>query len=177
MLDQSGFAPTLPTGSTWGRLGQRLVVPYEAPQRRRVNVAGALAPYDPAGPHLCFESRRTQDGPYTATAHLAFVRHLVPASQRQRPCVVLLDNYSVHHSRTVTDALPELAAVGITFCLLPPYIPKLNPIEAVWRQVKYQDLPERSYPTDTALQTAGDAALIARAAHLRNSAKNLHEPA
>jgi len=176
-LDQSGFAPTLPTGYTWGRRGQRLEVPYEASQGRRVNVVGALAPFDPGGAQLRFASRRRPDGPYDATAHLAFVRQLVPATSRHRPCVVVLDNYSVHHSHTVTDALPELAAAGITFCFLPPYSPKLNPIEAVWRQIKYQDLPERSYPTDTALQTAVDAALIARAAHLYKSTKDLPRPA
>ena len=47
-LNHSGFAPTLPTGSRWGRLGPRLVVPYEAPEGRRINAVGALAPYDPA---------------------------------------------------------------------------------------------------------------------------------
>ncbi|MFD8749550.1 hypothetical protein ACFV0O_00980 [Kitasatospora sp. NPDC059577] len=28
-LDQSGFAPTMPTGYTWSRAGQRAVVPRE----------------------------------------------------------------------------------------------------------------------------------------------------
>lgn len=153
------------------------MVPYEAPQGRRVNVVGALAPFDPDGPRLRFESRRKRDGPYDAPAHLAFVRQLVPAEPRRRPCIVVLDNYSVHHSRTVTDALPALRTEGITFCFLPPYSPKLNPIESVWRQVKYQDLPERSHPTDTALQTAVDAALTARAEDLHRSANNLPPPA
>ena len=29
-LDESGFAPTLPTSSTWARIGTREVVPDEA---------------------------------------------------------------------------------------------------------------------------------------------------
>jgi transposase len=160
------------------------VVPYEAPQGRRVNVVGAYAPYDPTDPRLCHESRRKRDGPYNAEAHLAFVRQLVAgeaatgaAVRADRPCVVVLDNYSVHHSRVVMDAVSELAAAGITFCFLPPYSPKLNPIEAVWRQVKYQDLPERSYSSDTTLQKAVDAALTARAKALRESTRNLPEPA
>lgn len=157
-------------------------MPYEAPQGRRVNVVGAYAPYAPTGPRLCFASRRKRDGPYNAEVHLAFVRQLVKtqtgaAGRDGRPCVVVLDNYSVHHSRVVRDALPELAAAGITFCFLPPYSPKLNPIEAVWRQIKYQDLPERSHPTDTALQKAVDAALTARAERLQESPQNLPVPA
>lgn len=179
-LDQSGFAPTLPTGYTWGRRGRRAVVPYEAPQGRRVNVVGAFAPYDPAGPGLRFATRRKADGPYDAAAHLAFVRRVAglpptPAAddRRDRPCVVVLDNYAVHHARAVKAAAPALAAHGVTFCYLPPYSPELNPIEAVWRQVKYQDLPERSHPTETALQAAVEAALTDRARRLAKPTNEL----
>ncbi|WP_254708364.1 NucA/NucB deoxyribonuclease domain-containing protein [Streptomyces lunaelactis] len=41
-LDESGFAPTTPTGYTWSRVGQRAVVPREDTKNRRVNVLGAL---------------------------------------------------------------------------------------------------------------------------------------
>ena len=119
-LDQSGFAPTLPTGAGWGRLGTRLVVPDEAPQGRRVNAVGALAPHDPAGPRLLFETRRTAEGRYDAAAHLAFVARLAEAGTAGRPCVVVLDNYSVHHSAPVKAAEPALAEAGTGFCFLPP---------------------------------------------------------
>lgn len=180
-LDQSGFAPTLPTGFSWGRVGTRLVVPYEAPQGRRVNVVGALAPYAPAGPRFVFETRRTAQGRYDAAAHLAFARGTVaeaptdsPADfRRARPCVVVLDNSSVHHSQAVKDATPGLEQQGVRFCFLPPYSPELNPIEPVWRQAKYQDLPERSHPTDLALQAAVEAALANRATLLRKATHDL----
>ena len=180
-LDESGFAPTLPTGYTWGRRGRRVVVPYQAPQGRRVNVVGAYAPDDPAGPSLRFATRRKADGPYDATAHLAFVRQIAglppdPAGsdrRRDRPCVVVLDNYAVHHAATVKAATPALAEAGVTFCYLPPYSPELNPIEPVWRQVKYQDIPERSHPTDSALQAAVEAALSDRARRLAESTNQL----
>jgi hypothetical protein len=181
-LDQSGFAPTLPTGYGWGRLGTRLVVPYEAPQGRRVNAVGALAPYDPAGPRLVYETRRKGEGRYDAAAHLAFVRRvagtaLPTGARRARPCVVVLDNYSVHHSQAVKDAFPDLTAADVHFCYLPPYSPELNPIEPVWRQVKYQDIPERSHPTDTALQAAVEAALAIRARRLAGNTNDLPRPA
>lgn len=175
-LDQSGFAPTLPTGYSWGRLGTRLVVPHEAPQGRRVNVVGALAPHGPAGPRLLYETRRKADGRYDAAAHLGFVRRaaeLPPDGPRARPCVFVLDNYSVHHAQEVKDALPGLEAQGVSFCYLTPYSPELNPIEPVWRQAKYQDLPQRSHPTDLALQAAVEAALADRARRLAESAHDL----
>jgi hypothetical protein len=180
-LDQSGFCPTLPTGNGWGRLGRRLVVPYEAPQGRRVNVVGALAPYDPAGPRLIHETRRKAEGRYDAAAHLAFVRRVaaLPAdgARRVRPCVVVLDNYSVHHSQPVKDALPALLAADIHFCFLPAYSPELNPIEPVWRHVKHHDIPERSHPTDTALQAAVESALTTRARRLAQPTINFPRPA
>ena len=61
-LDQAGFAPTLPTGYTWARGGVRKRVRYEAPERRRVDVVGAWAPADPAGPRLVVETRRREQG-------------------------------------------------------------------------------------------------------------------
>ena len=176
-LDQSGFAPTLPTGYSWGRLGTRLVVPYEAPEGRRVNVVGALAPYDPTGPRFVYDTRRKAQGRYDAAAHLGFVRQAVAGlagdDRRARPCVIVLDNYSVHRSQPVKDAIPDLAERGVHFCFLPAYSPELNPIEPLWKQVKYQDLPQRSHPTEVALQTAVEAALAGRAQTLHESTHDL----
>ncbi len=184
-LDESGFAPTLPTGYTWTRCGRRALVRYEAPQGRRVNVVGALAPYDPDGPRLVFESCRRDQGRYDGMAHLRFVREVVaqvptprpPGWQRARPCVVVLDNYSVHHSRVVTAAEPDLTASGVQFFFLPPYSPELNRIEPVWRHVKYEALPERSHLSAAALQAAVDDALTSEADRLRQTKKDLSRPA
>jgi transposase len=172
-LDQSGFAPTLPTGHSWGRLGQRLVVPYQAPQRRRVNAVGAVAPYDPAGPQLVYETRRSTASRYDATAHLAFVEQVATAADAERPCMVVLDNYAVHHAREVKAATDALAERGITFWYLPHYSPELNPIEAGWKQVTYYEMPVRSYATEAALQQAVDAALERRRITLDKSTHNL----
>jgi hypothetical protein len=60
-LDQCGVAPSLPLSYTWARVGVRPLARYEAPQRRRVNVLGALAPVGPR-PGLVFESRLAAEG-------------------------------------------------------------------------------------------------------------------
>ena len=146
-----------------------------------MNVVGALAPYDPTGPRFVFATRRKADGRYDAAAHLAFVRGPVaelpeeaPADDRRaRPCVVVVDNYSVHHSHPVKEATPGLEEQGVRFCFLPAYSPELNPIEALWKQVKHQDLPERSHPTDLALQAAVEEALADRARRLREATHDL----
>jgi transposase len=47
--------------------------------------------------------------------------------------VVILDNYPVHHGKTLENACKHL---NIILIHLPPYSPKLSPIEQVWRTIK-----------------------------------------
>ncbi len=182
-LDECGFAPTLPTSYTWARAGTRAIVPYEAPQGRRVNVLGALAP---AGPHprLVWSSRRSGQDRLDSAAFLDFVARDVaglPAPWdalpreyvRDRPCTIVLDNYSVHRSAAVQAAVPALARAGVTFYFLPPYSPELNEIEPLWRHVKYGDLATRSFAAGDALHAAVDEALARRAAALEHATHKL----
>ncbi len=183
-LDESGFAPTLPTSYTWAREGTRVLVPYEAPQGRRVNVVGALAPYGPT-PRLVYESRAGKlDGAvflrflWQDVAGLPAAPEALPAGYRRaRPCVVVLDNYSVHRSKLVAAARPALEAAGVRFYYLPPYSPELNDIEPLWRHIKYEDLPVRSHTTAEALKAAVDDVLDTHAARLQRSTKDLCEAA
>lgn len=160
-LDESGCAPTLPTGSTWARTGTRAVVWDEPPQGRRLNVLGALAVGGTAPGLSWTEPTGKLDG----AAFLEFVWRQVaalpgpPAAlpadyRRSRPCAIVLDNYAVHRSAAVKTAAPELARVGVGFYYLPPYSPELNRIEALWRHAKYEELPVRSYRTLEAVRAA-----------------------
>jgi len=49
------------------------------------------------------------------------------------PLVVILDNYPVHHARILKKSCKYL---NIVLIHLPPYSPKLSPIEQVWRTIK-----------------------------------------
>ena len=189
-LDQCGVAPTLPTGSTWAREGTRPLLRSEAPQGRRVNVLGALAPFGPPA-RLVYESRLAGEGKLDGDALRDFVcrevvgvaggraalEALPAASHRARPATVALDNSGVHHSKAVKAALPQLAALGISGYYLPPYSPKLNRIEPEWHALKYDRLQDRSFTTGPALKAAVEAALEARAAELHNSMNHLLEAA
>jgi DDE superfamily endonuclease len=182
-LDECGFAPTLPTGYTWAREGTRVVVPYEAPQGRRVNVIGALAAAGPR-PRLVWASRRSGQGRLDSAAFLDFVARevaglpaawdaLPPGYVRARPCTIVLDNYSVHRSKAVKAAEPVLARAGVTFYFLPSYSPELSGIEPLWRHVKYGDLATRSFAAAEALHAAVDEALATRAAALEHATHEL----
>ncbi|MCC6627880.1 MAG: transposase [Chloroflexi bacterium] len=80
-------------------------------------------------------------------------------------------------SRAVTDARPGLVAAGIELVYLPPHSPELNLIEGLWRHVKHEELPARSYPTVQALQAAADQALDQHVALPTHCAEELLEAA
>jgi len=55
-LDEAGFALTLPTTYSWYPQGERLRVPYQAPQGRRVNMIGAYFTHGPEAGRLDYRS-------------------------------------------------------------------------------------------------------------------------
>jgi transposase len=122
-------------------------VRYEYPQGRRVNVLAAYAPYGPAPwlDALAFERTLTSDD------LLAYLKAL---PQAQEPRVIVLDNASLHISKVVKAARPALAKLGIYLYYLPAYSPELNEIEPVFKQVKHQEIPYRSYTTQEGLRAA-----------------------
>ena len=146
-LDESGFAPSLPTGYSWCLPGQRKRVRYEYPQGRRVNVLAAYAPYGPAPwlDALPFERTLTSDD------LIAYLKALPAADV---PRVVVLDNASLHISKATKAARPALARLGIYLYYLPPYSPELNEIESVFKQVKHHEIPQRSYTSKADLREA-----------------------
>ncbi|MFD7033603.1 transposase [Streptomyces sp. NPDC059917] len=163
-LDESGFAPTMPTGYTWSRAGQRAVVAREDKKGQRVNVLGALA----VGRHADLLWERTCRK-IDAAMLLEFVcRKLAglpggaaaleepPAGfTRVRPCTVVLDNASAHVAQIFKGRREELAA-----------------IERVWRSAKYEDCPERVHTTAEEVGTAVDQALNRQRARIKGSATN-----
>ena len=136
---------------TWVRRGQRKRVPYENPQGRRLNALAALV-WGHAAPALYWVAK---PGSLRAEHLIAFLQQLPPVPI---PTVVVLDNGSIHRSKEVRGAVPDLWARGVYLYYLPPYSPELNAIERLFRTIKHHELPERTYPTFDALQEAVHAA-------------------
>src|SRR5262249_43648256 len=147
-LDESGFAPSLPTGYSSCLPGPRKRVKYEYPQGRRVNVLASYAPYG-AEPWL---DARAFERTLTSDDLIAYLRQRLPAAAVPR--VVVLDNASLHVSKVVKAARPGLAALGIYLCYLPAYSPELNEIECVFKQVKHHEIPQRSHTSRAGLREA-----------------------
>lgn len=183
-LDESGFAPTLPTGDPWARVGPRALVWDEPPQGRRLNVLGALSLGGPS-PRLVWtaptgkiDSAVLLDFVWRQVAQLPAPPEALPVGYRRAiPCIVAWDNASAHTSTVVKAALPALEAAGVTVYYLPPSSPELNRIEELWRHVKYEELPQRSYQTLDDLRAAVAQALDAHAAPASDATTNFRAAA
>ncbi len=108
---------------------------------------------------------------------LGFVWHLagrpvdVPEGwRRERPLVVVVDNYQVHKSERVKAELPQLNAAAVYLFYLPAYSPELSEIEPIWHDVKYHELTERSHQQLSGLKRAVDMALLRKRIELRQRA-------
>lgn len=189
---------TLPPCYSWFPIGERLCIPYEAPQGRRVNAIGAYFSHGPLTGRFVFQtwaslpknkSRNQRKTPAEiAAAHglseaeigaidaphlLAFLWYTAgrPALyadgwKRARPLVIVLDNYSVHKSQIIAEALPALEAADVFLLYLPSYCPQLSRIEPVWNDVKHNEMQTRSYAQVRALREAVEDALAQKAEQL-----------
>jgi hypothetical protein len=200
-LDEAGFAPSLPMTYSWSLVGERLTIPYEAPQGRRVNVLGLYISHGPQAGRFSFASfgqlpKTKSKRPRKSLAERAVTEGLTAAElgridaevflefvwtaagrppaaarewQRERPLVIVLDNYSVHVSARVKAERPLLEAANIRLFYLPAYAPELSRIEPIWQDVKYRDMTERSFTTAGALKRGVDTALARKAVELQTA--------
>jgi transposase len=89
-----------------------------------------------------------------------------------------LDNASLHVSKVVKARRRDLAGRGIYLYYLPASSPELNRIEPVFRQVKYQGIPVRSYTSKAALRQAVEHGFASYAEKVgRKSGKQLRPAA
>ena len=138
-------------------------MPYENPERRRLNVMAVIAQCQDTSELHWMTSRRHLG----SVDFLHFLRELPPAPV---PTVIVLDNAGFHRAQDVRAAKADLRQRRIYLYYLPPDSPELNDIERLFRTIKHHELPERRYPTFDALDTAVVTAFK------RQEAKRLTKP-
>jgi transposase len=67
------------------------------------------------------------------------------SQQLTKKAYVFLDNASIHTSQEFIRHIPKWVQRGLIVKYLPPYSPKLNLIEILWRFMKYYWLPFSAY--------------------------------
>lgn len=183
---------TLSNAYSWSPVGQRVRVPYEAPQGRRVNAVGALFRRPDGSRRFAFatlarapRSKRKAASPLAAglrteelgVLNAAFLIDFIwriagrpqeaPAGwRRDKPLVIVLDNYSVHKSARFAEERVEWRAADIELFFLPSYSPELSGIEPLWHDVKQHRMRRLSRDSLLDLKRAVDAVLTEQADRL-----------
>jgi transposase len=106
--------------------------------RRRLNVMGF---FNKNLPFHCMVFEQTMDSRCVIAAIDDLLKHRTGTT----PIVLTLDNASIHHSDEMLEAQEQWRREGLTIEFLPPYSPELNPIEIVWKNIKYQWLPLKAF--------------------------------
>jgi hypothetical protein len=138
--DESGQGLRPPKGRTWGRRGRTPVVKVTAQGSKRVSIAALIATRPgTAGraqliyrTHLDRGSGKHRRKGFTETDYA----RLLDAAQQQLhgPIVLVWDNLPTHVSRAMRQLIA--ARSWLTVYQLPAYAPELNPVEAVWSNLK-----------------------------------------
>jgi hypothetical protein len=138
--DESGQGLRPPKGRTWGRRGRTPVVKVTARGGRRVSVAALIAAR-PGGAGMARLIYRTHvdrgNGKHRRKgfAEADYARLLDGAHQELAgPIVLIWDNLPTHVSRKMRQLIA--ARSWLTVFQLPAYAPELNPVEAVWSNLK-----------------------------------------
>lgn len=193
---------TLSNAYSWSPVGQRVYVPYEAPQGRRVNAVGALfhttkqflfatlarAPVPKrkavAVSPLAAGLTESELGVLNAQFLMRFIWQVAGRPEeapqdwrRDKPLVVVLDNYSVHKSVRFEEERIKWRAADIELFFLPSYSPQLSGIEPLWRDVKQHRMRKLSRDSLLDLKRDVDAALRQKAEALEATVKSITESA
>ena len=76
------------------------------------------------------------------------------AKKLNKPTVVVLDQASYHRSKLFEQQIERWQNNNLYVFLLPPYSPHLNPIEILWRFMKYKWLKPKDYLDKNSLTDA-----------------------
>jgi len=102
---------------------------FLAPTRKSIAVLGAVFPKDGRFAYMPAPI-------FNAETFLKFLKRLMKRRRNNRKLVVILDNARWHHARLLRPWLYQNRK-KIELFFLPPYSPHLNPIERVWKLVRY----------------------------------------
>ena len=180
---------TLSNAYSWSPVGKRIYVPYEAPQGRRVNAIGAVfhgsrrfefvtrarAPRTTRKPLsvLAAGLDEAEMGVLNADLLISFIWQIAGRSEdapkdwrRDKPLVIVLDNYSVHVGKQVQEERAKWRAADVDLFFLPSYSPELSAMEPVWHDAKQHRMRRLSRDSLLALKRDVDATLTEKATRL-----------
>lgn len=149
-FDESGFnlTPNLPYA--WSKVGTTLSIP--AKMAKNLNVLRFLN----VNKQKVFASVTSDkvDSEVVIKHFDLFVNEIT------KPTTVVIDNASIHTSTKFKNRAKEWEAAGLTIFYLPPYSPQLNPIEILWKFMKYYWIELDAYKSAQNMQKYVEKILI-----------------
>lgn len=140
-FDESGFSTSSCIPYAWQRKGETRELPKQ--RSKRLNVLGFLNRSNESYFHMVEGSVRSTE---VISAFDAFSEEYYDQYQQTKvPCIVVLDNASMHHSKAFRDKIEYWESNAVFLYFLPAYSPELNLIEILWRKIKYEWLTLDSY--------------------------------
>lgn len=125
--DESGFSLQGHVPYGWQPKGEYIQI---TPQRKgSVQVFGLMSLDNELHPYLC-------EGSMDSDLVIAFMDDF--CQQIKVRTVVVMDNASIHCSHKMQQKIEEWKEKDLLVFFLPPYSPHLNPIEILWRKIKYE---------------------------------------
>ena len=126
--DESGFSLNSNIPYRWSPIGEPLKIPANR-FSKRISVLGFL-------------NTKTKDLFHTMTTDKVDTQVVTDffdnfAKQITKITIGVLDNASIHTSKKFKAKIDEWEKQGLYLLYLPPYSPELNPIEMLWREMKY----------------------------------------
>lgn len=135
---EEGFSQSssLPSPTPGGRLAKP--GSYRLPPCKRLNVVGFMSRQGQFFHHTTTETVTTD------TVTEAFDQ-FVAQKASETYVVIVLENASMHCSKAFRRRVVDWMARRVQLVYLSPYSPELNPIEILWREIKYRWLPLTAY--------------------------------
>lgn len=143
-LDESGFRARSGVPYAWQPRGKTLRLPAHVPGRTTVigflnrNHEGYFHPID---------------GVITHRQVIAAMENFIRLRRPDKLTIIVMDNASIHH-KAVETAQWEWWGHRVWVWFLPAYSPELNPIEILWKKIKYEWLPWAAYQCFETLRSA-----------------------
>lgn len=150
-IDESGLLMAPLVRRTWAPRGQRPVLRQRGRHREKVSVTGAFWWAPGCRQSLGFLFETLPDAYYNNERTAAFLEVLM----REIPerIIVIWDGGNMHKGDPIREAV-ERFKPRLHLEKLPPYAPKINPVEQVWSWLKYSRLCNSAPQNATELNSA-----------------------
>lgn len=134
-VDESGFTmqPYLPYG--WQKKDEQIRI-FARNNHKRLNLLGFMS----ADLHLSvYQNEKSINGQFFIKAVEDYIKKI------DKPTVLVLDNSPIHRCKAVYYLLEKWQNQNLYVFFLPKYAPHLNPIEILWKRMKYKWLNKKHY--------------------------------